>query len=88
VFFFNFFFYKKLVLRGQNCFAKLRGRFCSFFLGGQNRNFVKVRRRKLLLSLDKTMNLRGYIGLGFQEILKDFLMLKKTCDIQLRLFGT
>jgi len=49
---------------------------------------VKVRRRKLLLSLDKTMNLRGYIGLGFQEILKDFLMLKKTCDIQLRLFGT
>ena len=32
--------------------AKLRERFCSFFfLGGQNHNFVKVRGRKLLLSL-------------------------------------
>jgi len=31
--------------------AKFRGRFCSFFLGGQNRNFVKVRGWKLLLSL-------------------------------------
>jgi len=32
--------------------AKLRGRFCSFFfLGGQNRNLLKVRGRKLLLSL-------------------------------------
>jgi len=31
--------------------AKLRGRFYSFFLGGQNRKFVKVRRRKRLLSL-------------------------------------
>ena len=31
--------------------AKLRGWFCSFFfLWGQNRNFVKVRERKLLLS--------------------------------------
>jgi len=37
--------------------AKLRGRFCSFFfLGGQNRNFVKVWRRKLLLSLEFLMN--------------------------------
>jgi len=30
--------------------AKLRGQFCSFFLGGQNRNFGKVRGLKLLLS--------------------------------------
>jgi len=31
--------------------ANLRGQFCSFFLEGQNRNFVKVRGRKLLLGL-------------------------------------
>jgi len=31
--------------------AKLRGLFCSFFLGGQNRNFEKVRGLKLQLSL-------------------------------------
>jgi len=34
--------------------AKFRGLFCSFFfLGGQNRNFEKVRRLKLQLSLKK-----------------------------------
>jgi len=34
--------------------TKLRGRFCSFFfIGGQNRNFGKVRGLKLLLSLKK-----------------------------------
>jgi len=31
--------------------AKLKGRFCSFYLGGQNRNFEKVKGLKLLLSL-------------------------------------
>jgi len=31
--------------------TKLKGWFCSFFLGGQNCNFVKVRGQKLLLSL-------------------------------------
>jgi len=31
--------------------AKLRELFCSFFLGGQNRNFGKVRGLKLQLSL-------------------------------------
>jgi len=35
--------------------AKLRGLFCSFFfLGGQNRNFEKVRGLKLQLSLKLT----------------------------------
>jgi len=55
VLFFYIFFYQKLALGAKTAtFAKLRGRFCSFFfLGGENRNFMKVRRQKLLLSLKK-----------------------------------
>jgi len=36
--------------------AKLMGQFCSFFfLGGQNRNFLKLRGLKLLLNLKSNM---------------------------------
>jgi len=36
--------------------AKLTGQFCSFFLEGQNLNFVKVRGQKLLLNLKENKN--------------------------------
>ena len=58
-FFFNIFLAPKL-LQIQN----LGGRFVVFFLGGQNRNFVKVRELKLQLSL--------FI---IQRISKDFILL-------------
>jgi len=34
-----------------------------------------------------TVKLRGCIGLGFLVILKDFLIMKKSCGIQPRLFA-
>jgi len=44
--------------------AKLRGLFCSFFsLGGQNRNFEKVRGLKLQLSLKKNISINKYTSL-------------------------
>jgi len=43
--------------------AKLRGLFCSFFLGGQNRNFEKVRGLKLQLS---QIYFIGYVKIYFE----------------------
>jgi len=58
--------------------AKLRGQFCSFFfLGGQNRNFVKVRGRKLILNQKETkINCLLYLVSFFRTVYYKFSIIK------------